>query len=186
MKGQSVPPTGVRADIESAAQRMRNKWGTKRELRVLQEHLDANEVVVCMAGGRRGGQSGLLVLTDRRYMFIWQGLLRHSYESIPLDLISGVGVKTGMVFASIRTQGAQSMEEIEQVDKADASVLTQALRDRLNQRSHSQLARSDAAGSQSDALNPMAKIKQLKELLDGGAISQAEFEEKKADLLKQI
>ena len=126
----------LRADIVHAGARMKNNYGTKREMKVVHEYIDPAERVICMAGGRRGGQAGLIVLTDRRFMFLWQGLVRSSHESIPLDLITGVSVNKGMMFSKIKTQGAQSMEEIEQVDKSDAEVLVNELRARLNERSH--------------------------------------------------
>jgi hypothetical protein len=179
-----VAPDELRADIASAAAQMKNKYGTKREMKVIEQYLDPAETVVRIAGGRRSGQAGLIVLTDRRYMFLWQGLVRSSHESIPLDLITGVSLKKGLMYSNIKTQGAQSMEAIEQVDKSDAEHLVNELRSRLNQRSHGVMSATPAPSIAVD--DPMAKLKQLKELLDIGALSQAEFDAKKAELVARM
>lgn len=174
----------MRADIAAAAAHMTSQYDKKREMKIIEEYLDPGEKVVRIAIGRRSGQLGVIVLTDRRYMFLWQGLVRSSHESIPLDLITGVSLKKGLAFSTIRTQGAQSMEEIAKINHSDAELFVNELRSRVNQRSHAVM--SGAPSASVAAGDPMARLKQLKELLDVGALSQAEFDAKKAELIARM
>ena len=168
---------------------MNTQWGAKRELRLVAGYLDPDERALRMATGYRGSKSGLLVLTDRRLMFLWKGLVRENQESVPLDLVTAVALKRGLATSTIKTQGAQSKEEIEKVNKKDAEALVTELRDHLNRRSGGGTGdnlvtmTSDAEAAQEDVIQ---KVKQLKELLDIGAISDQEYEAKKTELLSRL
>lgn len=60
----------TRPDIEQAKNRMTTKFGGKRELRKLQEHIWPGETFERMATGVYGGGLGLLVMTDKRPIFL--------------------------------------------------------------------------------------------------------------------
>ena len=121
-------PEAQRQDVVAALTAMRVKSRVKREIRALSEYLTADERVLRMAVGTRSSQRGILVLTDRRLFFLWQGMVRHSSESIPLDLVTAVTLNQGLITSSIKTQGAQALEVVGQIDKSDAQALAYAFR----------------------------------------------------------
>jgi hypothetical protein len=178
-----------RSDLSAATSGMNSQRGAKRELRQVAEYLDPEEQVLRLATGNRGSKSGLLVLTDRRLMFLWKGLVRENHESIPLDLITSVALKRGLATSTIKTQGAQAKEEIQKVNKKDAEALVMELRDLLNRRSGRGAGDrliSIASDAEPDREDVLAQVKQLKGLLEIGAISDEEYEAKKSDLLSRL
>jgi hypothetical protein len=70
----------LRPDIKQASDRMQNQIGAKREIRKLVEHLWEGEHVQHMVSGTYGPGNGLLVLTDRRLLFIVDGLRLGGYH----------------------------------------------------------------------------------------------------------
>jgi hypothetical protein len=73
----------TRPDIEAAKGRMSVKVGAGRELKKLTEHLWHDEQVKEMTSGFYGGGQGLVVLTDRRLMFIKEGIVSRTSEDFP-------------------------------------------------------------------------------------------------------
>jgi len=60
----------LRPDIAAAKERMRTKLGAGKEIKKLLEHLHEGETVHTMLMGSYGRGQGLLVLTDRRLLFV--------------------------------------------------------------------------------------------------------------------
>jgi len=82
--------------------------------------------------------------------------------------------------ATIKTQGAQSTEVIERVNKADAKELVGELRRLLNERARVVTAPSPAGGS--DFAEQLTRLGQLRA---DGLLTDAEFEQRKAKLLAE-
>jgi len=166
-----------------AALRLMRKPATRLADNVA-EALDPGEQVIRMAKGDRAGgafSGGVLVLTDRRLFFLKHGPVRKSSESIPLDLITSVAVNMSLLTdATIKTQGAQSTEVIERVNKADAKELVGELRRLLNERARVVTAPSPAGGS--DFAEQLTRLGQLRA---DGLLTDAEFEQRKAKLLAE-
>ena len=142
-----------------------------------------------MAIGARKNQRGLLVLTDQRLFFIWQGMIRHTCESIPLDLMTSVAVGRGLMFSRIKTQGAQSLEEVGQIDKVDAHELAEELRSLISRRG-AQRPTAPVAGipqlAVSASTDPVEALQKIKEMLDLGLITQDDYDRKKRELLGRM
>ena len=92
----------TRPDIEQAKNRMATKFGGKRELRKLQEHIWPGETVERMATGAYGGGLGLLVMTDKRLIFLKEGMLSSTLEDFPFDKITSIQWSTGMLMGKIQ------------------------------------------------------------------------------------
>jgi hypothetical protein len=168
-----------RPDVQAATSLMRERWRARRPIANLPDHLDDNESVLKMAVGSRSALEapGVLVLTDRRLLFVKNGVIRKSTESIPLDLITGVALKSGVSNASIKTQGAQSMEVIGEINKKDAAALVAELRRLINARSHS------AMGTSSQPVDVASQLEKLARLRDQGVLTGPEFQAQKDRLL---
>jgi hypothetical protein len=69
---------------------MATKFGGKRELKKLQEHVWPDERVERMATGSYGGGLGLLVMTDKRLIFLKEGMVHSTLEDFPFSKISSI------------------------------------------------------------------------------------------------
>jgi hypothetical protein len=87
----------LRADIAAAKDRMETRVGANREIKKLGEHLWEGETVEYMSSGYYGAGIGLVVLTDRRLLFIKDGWTSKTTEDFPLDKISSVQCQGGAV-----------------------------------------------------------------------------------------
>jgi hypothetical protein len=172
----------LRPDIESAKQRMNVSIGGKRELRKLPEHLWPEEKVEEITTGYYGGGTGLIVLTDRRLFFTKEGWIGSSSTDFPIEKVSSVEFKTGMLLGKITVFASGNKSEIENVNKADGRRIVDNMRARL----------SKAPGPVSEAPSsaapetPLAQLEQLGRLRDAGVVTGEEFEAKKAELLKRL
>src|SRR6476620_4346386 len=73
-----------RTDIAAAIRRAgTSAWGCGKELRNLEGHLCHGERVRRIAGARYMGRIGIIVLTDRRVLFIVHGVFRRICDEFP-------------------------------------------------------------------------------------------------------
>jgi hypothetical protein len=186
----SAQMTDLRPDIDAAAKQMQGKlnraWG--RSLNAVEENLEPGELVLRIASGVRGGavvtsERGLMVLTDHKVLFLHEGMVRSSQESIPLDLITAVAVRKGLRWSDIKTTGAQSNETITQVNKVDAEAMASALKALLANRAKGTLPTSEPALAGVGVAEEIAKLGALR---DQGLLSDAEFASQKARLLGDV
>src|SRR6266576_4644782 len=94
--GMPMAKDDLRPDIAAARKRMGTKWGGGREIKHLVTHLWEGEQVDRMTTGAYGSGVGLLVLTDRRLLFLKEGIIGKKTEDFPLDKISSVQWSSGM------------------------------------------------------------------------------------------
>ena len=85
----------LRPDIAAAKERMRVKFGGGREIKRLTEHLWEGETVDQMTTGAYGKGTGLVVLTDRRLLFVQDGVMSKTSEDFPMDKVSSVQWSSG-------------------------------------------------------------------------------------------
>lgn len=175
-----------RSDVAEAihAMKARPMGAAKRALKTLEEVLEQGEKVFRIAAGTRPTrgvvQRGLLVLTDRRLMFVREGMVRSAHESIPLDLVTAVAVAKGIAYSKIKTTGSQSNEILEQVNKHDAEAWVVAARSLLASRSRDALA---ASLQEPVGTSVADELSRLADLRDRGVLTDPEFATQKARLL---
>jgi len=80
--------------------------------------------------GITGGGAGLLVATDRRALFVAEGVINHSFEDFPYR-INTVTSTRGMVFGSILVNTAGAARVVDQVVKGEAERVAAILRERV-------------------------------------------------------
>ncbi len=171
----------LRADIATAKNKMRVKLGGGREIKRLTEHLWEGETVERMTTGAYGNGTGLIVLTDRRLLFVQDGVMSKKSEDFPIDKVSSVQWSSGLMLGAIIIFASGNKTEIKNVNKDDGKEIVDVVRARL---STSAAEPSAAAGaSQPDIIG---QIRQLGELKEAGVLSVEEFETKKAELLKRL
>jgi hypothetical protein len=175
----------LRPDIAKAKSLMQTRVGSGREIKRLVGHLWDDETVERMVGGRYGGGIGLLVLTNRRLIFLKDGVMRQTHEDFPLDRISSVQWSSGMAFGKMQIFVSGNKAEIDNMNKKDGKDLTELLRNHI--------APGGSAGATASAPPPVQpaaaplsvadEIAKLAHLRDSGVLSEDEFAAQKARLL---
>jgi hypothetical protein len=173
----------LRADIQAAKDRMRVKFGGGREIKKLEGYLWEGEQVLSMTTGAYGKGTGLVVMTDRRLLFVQDAVMSKSTEDFPYSKISSVSWNSGMAMGTIVVFASGNKAEIKNVQKDDGKSMVDALRERL---ADSPAAGSPAAAPAAAAPDIMEQLKKLGELRDAGILSDDEFAAKKADLLSRL
>lgn len=177
----------IRPDIVAAMAKMSYKLGSKREIKRLPEHLWENERVDLMTGGTYGSGTGVLVLTDRRLLFLRDGVMSKTSEDFPLEKISSIMWSTGMLLGRLTVYASGNKAEINNVQKQDGKAIADAVRSRI------------ASGGSSSAEQPLESVtttaaspdvyeqlRKLAELHVAGVLTDEEFAGKKQRLLDQI
>ncbi len=175
--------TDLRPDVAAAKHKMRVKLGGGREIKRLTEHLWEGENVDAMTTGTYGKGTGLIVLTDRRLLFVQDGFTSKTSEDLPMDKVSSVQWSSGMVFGTIIIFASGNKSEIKNVNKDDGKEIVDKIRHRLSAPRESAPAPPDPSASTAD---PIEQLKRLGELRDAGVVTAEEFEAKKADLLARL
>jgi hypothetical protein len=120
----------LRPDIAAAKARMRTTLGSGKETKRLVGYLWEDERVERMTKGTYSG-IGLLVLTDRRLLFIKEGLTKKT-EDFPLEKVSSVQWSSGLTLGSITIFASGNKAEITNVNKADGKEMCDHVRHRLS------------------------------------------------------
>jgi hypothetical protein len=200
MEAAMAPEQPLRHDIQAAADRMENKVGAKREIRKLIGYLWEGETVRHMVAGTYGGGTGLLVLTDRRLLFVKDGWVGKTTEDFPLDKISSVQWSSGMMMGKMTVFASGNKAEIVNVGKQGGKTIADTIRERLASgpayppRAPEPLPQPVAppppvvqqappAASQDDVFEALEKLGRLR---DAGVVTPEEFEAKKKGLLDRI
>lgn len=172
-----------RPDVAEVAARLPKniRFIAGKELKKLPEVLWEGEKVRELVQGRYEEKQGILVLTDRRLIFLEEGVFRSRIEDFPLDKISSVQSSKGMMFSKIIIFASGNKATIDQVAPKDTAVhLAETLRADL---STPNTSGPDTGPAQPDVMDQLKKLGELKE---AGVLTPEEFESKKAELLKRL
>lgn len=179
------------ADLDCEPQ---NEFANRTEVKKIDEYLDPGEKVHYLArsSGERFEIDGEQVddvlaqrtaATDKR-LVIKKKKNPFGYESqsIRYENISSVDLSFGLVKTKLRIETASKVYGIGVGQLADdaAEAMSAFIR--------SQMSAANNAGTngQDSSDDPLDKLERLRDLKDDGAITEAEFNEKKAELLDQI
>ncbi len=119
------------AEIRQQIESLENAdiFGTKKEIKYLPEVLDENETIKGVASGMLENNTWLIVCTDQRVLFLDKGMLYGlKQKEIPLDSISSVTHKTGIMLGSIEVLGSgHSGMKIKQIEKKCTASLAKSI-----------------------------------------------------------
>jgi hypothetical protein len=93
---ESVVAQAVDAKLDAGT-----RWLLRREIDKLPRLLPRGEEIVHMAQGRHEGGTGLIVVTDRRLMFVEQGIGHSRVEDFPYVDISSVQADVSVVSSEL-------------------------------------------------------------------------------------
>ncbi|WAC68916.1 PH domain-containing protein [Microbacterium sp. SL75] len=185
MSDTTTPKPGkhdhLRADIRDAAQSLPASGFVKRDLAHLESNLAEGETVSLILSGTYDNQNGILALTDRRLLFLNHGLLSQRSEDFPLEKVSSVQFKAGMVLGEVTIYTSNQQATIKNVGKPQGKAFVDASRARLG-KSPSPASSESAA----DSSDPVAQLTKLAALRDASLITPDEYNAKKAEILERM
>lgn len=152
---------------------------TGKEIRALPKILDEAEPVLAVTSGFMSGATWLLVLTDRRLIFLNRGMVFGLRQvQIPLDRVQSIDNSFTLVLGSISVWDGASKATINLVLKSSIMPFVRATEEAIA--AFKQGQRGDSAVVQNDVTSQLMKLADLKER---GHLTQAEFEAQKKKLL---
>ncbi|WP_454043816.1 PH domain-containing protein [Cellulosimicrobium sp. Marseille-Q8652] len=175
----------LRDDIAAAASKLASTVGSGRELKKLESHLWDGERVELLLSGTYGNATGLLTLTDRRLLFTKDGIMSSTNEDFPIEKISSIQWKSGVMLGSVTVYVSNNKAEIKNVDKTFGKLLVDTVRDRI-QGGAATVPPSAPTTPSTGGDDVMDQLRKVKELHEAGILTDAEFEAKKTELLGRI
>jgi methyl-accepting chemotaxis protein len=163
-------------------------FGGKREIRSLHRYVNDNEVVAFIAQGTYHERQGIVVLTNERLLFVYDGWLSQQLEDFPLEQITAVATKAGLSSGDLTVRTGGAGETIKSIINSDLHALTDRLRSLIGG-SERQLQAStpqQSAPSNPSTNEVLEQIRRLGELHDAGILTNEEFQAKKAELLARL
>jgi hypothetical protein len=169
---------------------MKASFELRKELRKLPELLIGEEEVLNLAGGEHAGKRGLLAVTNRRVIFLDEGLSRHSLDDYPYTQITSVESGTRRVRGHVVIYTAGKKASIKDVYPKERAVeIGDYIRPQIGRvtaaatQAPMPAARVASASPSADVYEQLEKLGQLR---DGGVLTPEEFAAKKADLLTRL
>ncbi len=101
---------------------------TKKEIKYLPEILRPGETLKAMTSGMLDANTWLITVTDQRVIFLDKGMIWGLKQlEIPLKAITGVILKTGLMFGGINITAASVTHAITMIPKGDVKKVTDTI-----------------------------------------------------------
>ena len=171
-------------DIETVLKQFKeagvsDTFGTKKEVKYLPNILFDDEIVQYATSGFLITNTVLVVLTQKRLLFVDKGFLYGVRTTeIPLDMVNGVSYSKGIFLGEISVMNGAAAVSIKNVTKDTVEIMSNAIKvcsDKYKKSLHS--------NSNSSSTSTADEILKLKELLDAGILTEEEFSAKKKQVL---
>jgi hypothetical protein len=186
-KGTAVADNSAQARIEELAESKLGKAGrviVRREIRKLSGKLGDREEVVNLARGKYDGKQGLLIVTDRRVLFVEEGVVRSRIEDFPYERVSSVQTERGVVHGKVIIFASGNKAEIDNIMPKDRAVeIGDYTRAKISRSLDADRPQTPPPAPPSDPAERLAKLARLR---DSGVISEEEFESQKSRILSEI
>ncbi|TXS13955.1 hypothetical protein EAO70_20395 [Streptomyces sp. adm13(2018)] len=175
----------VRPDIDEAAEKAGPAIGSRREIENLPNVLWEGETVDMLASGIYGGGNGLVALTNQRLVFFKHGMMSQKLEDFPLSNISSVQWSAGLLMGTLSVFASGNRADIKSVAKAPGEALSGRLR-MLLATAKTQAMPTTPAAAPTGAQDLAARLAVLDQLRVAGAITDAEYEDRRKAILNSI
>lgn len=182
---KGATPEEQEKECKRIAQEMGDdRFFTKKELKYLPEVLADNEQVISFVSGLMDGRTWLIVLTDRRIIFLDKGMFFGlTQTSINLDKVNSVSGDTGILMGSISIEDGASTKEIKNVLKQTVPGFCNLVRDAIETRTRNAPANSAQAVASPESLSD--RLVSLADLVTKGILTKDEFDKQKEKLLAE-
>lgn len=114
------PSNELRPDIQAAQSRAVSNFGGGRDYKDIEAHLLADEMVELTCPSVCARKQGLLVLTDRRLLFLSRGMVT---EDFPFDEVSSIQLKAGMLTGAITIAAGGNEVKVKNCNNDDAAAI---------------------------------------------------------------
>lgn len=151
------------------------------DVKELDKFLAPNEKLQAIFSGTVAGRMSSikaqwLVVTDRRIIFYGRAFIGGGSDSFTYNEISSVQGQKGVLLGSIQLNIKGKTEIFENMQKPETDFAVNIIRQNIEK----------SKDFTESTVDPLEQLKKLKELLDIGAISEEEYQEKKQILLRKI
>lgn len=174
-----------------------SRFGTMKEMNRLSEQLQSGEVVICFTAGVMtntgdsnstdfGISTWLVVLTDRRFLFLDAALLTKSLDvhSILHKNVQAVRVAQGFVLGKITIDTGGRSTVIDNCEKTTVKVLGDVANEWLQILEERKSAPKEPSSTPRES--DLDKLKKLGELKNLGVLSEREFNDAKARIMASM
>lgn len=175
-KGEQEKLDVIKQQLKDA--NVENLFGTKKEIKALPDiiDIDGGEKILYAANAFIETHSILAVCTNKRVIFLDHGLIYGSKSTdIPLDMINGVSYSKGLMLGSISVTNGAITTQIENMQPYPAKKMAETIKQAA--------ADFKQTSVQSNSSNDLLQLRELKQLLDDGVITEEEFTAKKKQIL---
>jgi len=175
-----------------------DSFGTKKELKVLPEYLEPDEVVFALTSGVMeqsetsnafdfGTNTWLVVLTSDRFLFLDAAMLTSSVDtqSIRHDRVQAVSASQGWVLGKIMVDLGSRVLTIDNCQKATVKVVADLANKWLKELDSKKNTPAPAQQSTAEE-SPLDKLEKLAKLHAMGALSDEEFNTAKQTVLASL
>jgi hypothetical protein len=176
----------IRSDIDAAAARLSSTFGSKREINKLPEVLWEGETVEMLAAGMYGGGMGLVAMTDMRLVFLKHGIMSQTVEDFPYSKISSVQWQANMLTGTLTVFASGNKAEIGSMQKPDGKAMADKLRAKLAQDAAPAGPAAPVAPAEAPASDIAGRLETLDKLRAVGAITDAEYQDRRAKILDSL
>ncbi len=107
------------------------RWSNKTELNFLPQLMEGEEIVKALTSVLYKERKWLMVLTDRKVIFLYRKIIDGIQETIPLSEIVSVSCETGLMFARLILQTDEKKMNLDSILKKDAQIIKELLSDLL-------------------------------------------------------
>ena len=175
-----------------------DSFGTKKELKVLADYLEDEEVVFALTSGIMkqtatsnasdlGLNTWLVALTSERFLFLDCALLTKSVDtqSIRHDRVQAVSASQGWVLGKIQVDLGARTVVIDNCQKATVSVIAD-LANKWLRTLQNRNAKQPSSSGDAIKMSPVDELEKLANLHSIGALTDDEFSAAKAKLLNSM
>ena len=158
-----------------------DKGGIKKTLKELQDSInDSEKLIGVIHAFDDENRNGGLYLTNDRIICICKGLgLGTKTTDFPYSKISSIDFKSSFLKSEITIHVSGNTSEYTVHDKELANQVVKFVREKLGEK-------NDVSNESSDKEDVFSQIEKLSLLKEKGILSEEEFNNKKAELLKRI
>ena len=156
-----------------------SQWFTKKEINHLPAVLDEGEVIRGFTSGFYDGNTWLIVVTNRRLLFLDKGMIYGMKQmEMPLKHISAISHKTGLMFGEISVQTSGGTHKISKVFKKNVSLIARTISDLIKE-THEPAP----INNQNNSVDVATQLEKLGSLKEKGLLTDEEFQTQKTKLL---
>jgi hypothetical protein len=137
--------------------------------------LTAGETICALTSGKYENQFWLVVLTDKRLLFLDKGVFGLKQVELPLKQISAITHKTGVLFGELWVYSSAGMNAVRNIPKAQVPKIAMLISNLVQQ--------AEAPVAAAPATDVASQLERLAALVEKGLLTREEFAAQKAKLL---